>query len=64
MRKQPKSLGLSIDWTRESATCDPSDVSPNHRLFLCGACWRKGWRIKTTGVVNWDPIDQSGLANE
>ncbi len=62
MRKQLKSLGLSIDWTREIATCDPSYYHWNQWLFL--RMLEKGLAYQTTGVVNWDPIDQTVLANE
>lgn len=62
MRKQLKSLGLSIDWTREIATCDPSYYHWNQWLFL--RMLEKGLAYQTTGTVNWDPIDQTVLANE
>jgi leucyl-tRNA synthetase len=62
MRRQLKSLGLSIDWTREIATCDPSYYHWNQWLFL--RMLEKGLAYQTTGTVNWDPIDQTVLANE
>ena len=62
MRKQLKSLGLSIDWTREIATCDPSYYHWNQWLFL--RMLEKGLAYQTTGTVNWDPVDQTVLANE
>ncbi|SFE03854.1 leucine--tRNA ligase [Nitrosomonas sp. Nm166] len=62
MRKQLKSLGLSIDWMREIATCDPSYYHWNQWLFL--RMLEKGLAYQTTGTVNWDPIDQTVLANE
>ncbi len=62
MRKQLKSLGLSIDWEREIATCDPSYYHWNQWLFL--RMLKKGLAYQTTGTVNWDPIDQTVLANE
>ncbi len=62
MRKQLKSLGLSIDWTREIATCDSSYYHWNQWLFL--RMLEKGLAYQTTGTVNWDPIDQTVLANE
>ncbi|MBK6958958.1 MAG: leucine--tRNA ligase [Nitrosomonas sp.] len=62
MRKQLKSLGLSIDWTREIATCDSSYYRWNQWLFL--RMLKKGLAYQTTGTVNWDPIDQTVLANE
>ena len=62
MRKQLKSLGLSIDWDRELATCDPAYYRWNQWLFL--RMLEKGLAYQTTGTVNWDPIDQTVLANE
>jgi leucyl-tRNA synthetase len=62
MRRQLQSLGFAIDWKREVATCDPSYYRWNQWLFLrmleAGIAYRK------TGVVNWDPVDQTVLANE
>ncbi|CAE6494304.1 leucyl-tRNA synthetase [Nitrosomonas nitrosa] len=62
MRKQLKSLGLGIDWNREIATCDPHYYRWNQWLFL--RMLEKGIAYKKTQVVNWDPIDQTVLANE
>jgi len=62
MRKQLKSLGLSIDWAREFATCDSSYYHWNQWLFL--RMLEKGLAYQTTGTVNWDPVDQTVLANE
>lgn len=62
MRKQLKSLGLGIDWTREITTCDPHYYRWNQWLFL--RMLEKGIAYKQTQVVNWDPIDQTVLANE
>ncbi len=62
MRKQLKSLGLSIDWEREIATCDPSYYHWNQWLFL--RMLEKGLAYQKTGTVNWDPVDQTVLANE
>lgn len=62
MRKQLKSLGLSVDWDRELATCDPSYYHWNQWLFL--RMLEKGLAYQKTGTVNWDPIDQTVLANE
>ncbi len=62
MRKQLKSLGFSIDWTREIATCDPHYYRWNQWLFL--RMLEQGIAYKKTQVVNWDPIDQTVLANE
>ncbi len=62
MRKQLKSLGFAIDWTRELATCRPDYYRWNQWLFL--RMRERGIAYKKTGVVNWDPVDQTVLANE
>ncbi|HVA55858.1 MAG TPA: leucine--tRNA ligase [Gammaproteobacteria bacterium] len=62
MRKQLQSLGFAIDWSREIATCDPNYYKWNQWLFLC--MLEKGIAYKKTGSVNWDPVDQTVLANE
>ncbi|MBL8541396.1 MAG: leucine--tRNA ligase, partial [Betaproteobacteria bacterium] len=62
MRKQLQSLGFAIDWDRELATCTPEYYRWNQWLFL--RMLEKGLAYKTTGVVNWDPVDQTVLANE
>ena len=62
MRGQLKSLGFGIDWSRELATCDPSYYRWNQWLFL--RMLEKGIAYRKTGVVNWDPVDQTVLANE
>ncbi|NRB34509.1 MAG: leucine--tRNA ligase [Rhodobacteraceae bacterium] len=62
MRSQMKPLGLSIDWSREFATCDPEYYGQQQALFLdmleAGLVYRKN------AVVNWDPVDMTVLANE
>ena len=62
MRDQLKPLGLSIDWSREFATCDDDYVAQQQSLFLdfldAGLIYRKN------AVVNWDPVDMTVLANE
>ncbi len=62
MKKQLKSLGFALDWDREVTTCDPEYYRWNQWMFLrmleAGIAYRK------TGVVNWDPVDQTVLANE
>ena len=62
MREQMKPLGLSIDWSREFATCDPEYYGQQQALFLdmleAGLVYRKN------AVVNWDPVDMTVLANE
>jgi leucyl-tRNA synthetase len=62
MKKQLKSLGFAIDWDRELATCDPQYYRWNQWLFI--RMLQKGLVYKTTGTVNWDPVDQTVLANE
>jgi len=62
MKGQMKSLGLALDWSREIATCDPSYYKWNQWLFL--RMLEKGIAYRRTGVVNWDPVDQTVLANE
>ncbi|HEY3730094.1 MAG TPA: leucine--tRNA ligase [Steroidobacteraceae bacterium] len=62
MRAQLRSLGFAIDWQREFATCDPSYYHWNQWLFL--RMLERGIAYKKTGVVNWDPVDQTVLANE
>jgi leucyl-tRNA synthetase len=62
MRAQLRSLGFAIDWTRELATCDPSYYRWNQWLFL--RMLERGIAYKKTGVVNWDPVDNTVLANE
>ena len=62
MKKQLKSLGFAIDWDRELATCKPDYYRWNQWLFL--RMLEKGIVYQKTGVVNWDPVDQTVLANE
>jgi leucyl-tRNA synthetase len=62
MRTQMKALGFAIDWDREIATCDPSYYHWNQWLFL--RMLEQGIAYRKTGVVNWDPVDQTVLANE
>ncbi|HTQ77106.1 MAG TPA: leucine--tRNA ligase [Burkholderiales bacterium] len=62
MKRQLQSLGFALDWERELATCDPSYYRWNQWLFT--RLFRKGVAYKKTGVVNWDPVDQTVLANE
>ncbi len=62
MKKQLKSLGFAIDWSREFATCQPEYYRWNQWLFL--RMLDKGIAYQKTGVVNWDPLDRTVLANE
>ena len=62
MRKQLQALGFAIDWSREIATCDPKYYKWNQWLFL--RMLERGIAYRATGIVNWDPADQTVLANE
>ncbi|HSC95399.1 MAG TPA: leucine--tRNA ligase [Burkholderiales bacterium] len=62
MKRQLKSLGFAIDWSRELATCQPAYYRWNQWLFL--RMLERGLVYKKTGVVNWDSVDQTVLANE
>ncbi|MDO4442062.1 MAG: leucine--tRNA ligase [Moraxella sp.] len=62
MRGQLKSLGLSIDWSREFATCTPDYYKWEQWLFL--QLYKKGLVYKKLATVNWDPVDNTVLANE
>ncbi len=62
MRTQLKSMGLSLDWHREIATCDPSYYKHQQRMFL--DFLQNGLIDRKTAKVNWDPVDQTVLANE
>jgi leucyl-tRNA synthetase len=62
MKAQMQPLGLAYDWAREVATCDPSYYKWNQWFFL--KMLDKGIAYKKTQVVNWDPVDQTVLANE
>jgi leucyl-tRNA synthetase len=62
MRDQLKLLGLSLDWSREFATCDPEYYGKQQAWFL--ELYRRGLVYRKDGVVNWDPVDNTVLANE
>jgi leucyl-tRNA synthetase len=62
MKQQLQSLGFALDWERELATCKPEYYKWNQWLFL--RMLEKGIAYKKTQVVNWDPVDQTVLANE
>ncbi len=62
MKRQLKSLGFALDWSRELATCRPEYYRWNQWLFT--RLFRKGLAYRKSGVVNWDPVDQTVLANE
>src|SRR5215211_6817700 len=57
-----KRMGLSLDWSREFATCDPEYYGQQQRLFL--DFWRAGLVERKESWVNWDPVDGTVLANE
>ncbi len=62
MRGQLKQMGLAIDWSREFATCDPEYYVHQQRMFL--EFWKRGHAYRKESLVNWDPVDQTVLANE
>jgi leucyl-tRNA synthetase len=62
MKMQLQAMGLAIDWSREVATCDPTYYKWNQWLFL--KMLEKGIAYRKTQIVNWDPVDQTVLANE
>ena len=62
MRNQLKQLGLSIDWDREISTCSPSYYEHQQKFFL--DLYDKGLVYRKDNYVNWDPVDQTVLANE
>jgi leucyl-tRNA synthetase len=62
MKAQLKSMGLSLDWSREVATCDPAYYRHQQKMFL--DFLRAGLVERKQSKVNWDPVDQTVLANE
>ncbi|THD11761.1 leucine--tRNA ligase [Metallibacterium scheffleri] len=62
MRAQLKALGYAIDWSREFATCRPEYYVHEQRLFT--RLFKQGLVYRKNSVVNWDPVDQTVLANE
>jgi len=62
MKAQLKSMGLSLDWAREIATCDPAYYKHQQKMFL--DFLRAGLVERKLGKVNWDPVDRTVLANE
>ena len=62
MREQLKSIGCSLDWSREIATCDPDYYRHEQAMFL--DMLERGLVYRKESWVNWDPVDQTVLANE
>ncbi len=62
MRAQLKMMGLSLDWSREFATCDPEYYHQQQKLFL--DFYKAGFVHRQEADVNWDPVDMTVLANE
>jgi len=62
MKTQCQALGLAIDWSRELATCDPAYYKWNQWFFV--KMLENGLAYRKTQIVNWDPVDQTVLANE
>ncbi len=62
MRSQLKTMGYAIDWSREFATCKPDYYVNEQRMFV--RLLKKGVAYRKNSVVNWDPVDQTVLANE
>src|SRR5579864_184186 len=62
MKGQLKSMGLSLDWSRELATCDPEYYRHQQKMFL--DFWKAGLAYRKEAWVNWDPVDNTVLANE
>ncbi|MTV17588.1 MULTISPECIES: leucine--tRNA ligase [Bradyrhizobium] len=62
MKKQLRSIGLSLDWSREFATCDPSYYKHQQKMFL--DMLRAGLAEREKRKLNWDPVDMTVLANE
>jgi leucyl-tRNA synthetase len=62
MRGQLKSMGLAIDWSREVTTCDPSYYKHEQKMFI--EFYKKGIAYRKDSTVNWDPVENTVLANE
>src|SRR6266478_1685707 len=62
MKTQLKALGFALDWSRELTTCDPRYYRWNQWMFL--RMLEMGIAYQKTGIVNWDPVDKTVLANE
>ncbi len=62
MREQLRAMGFAIDWSREFATCDPDYYVHEQRMFV--RLFQQGLVYRKDSIVNWDPVDQTVLANE
>src|SRR5687767_6216993 len=62
MKAQLQQMGYAIDWSREFATCQPSYYVHEQRMFV--RLMKQGLAYRKNSVVNWDPVDQTVLANE
>lgn len=62
MRRQLKSMGLAIDWSREISTCEPAYYKHEQKMFI--DFYKKGLAYRKESVVNWDPVENTVLANE
>ncbi len=62
MKAQLKSMGLAIDWSREVSTCEPDYYKHEQKMFI--QFYEKGLAYRKESVVNWDPVDNTVLANE
>ncbi|MDR0296843.1 MAG: leucine--tRNA ligase [Rickettsia sp.] len=62
MRNQLKSIGFSYDWSREITTCDPDYYKHEQKFFL--ELYQRGLAYQKESLVNWDPVDNTVLANE
>src|ERR1700745_773513 len=62
MKKHLRSIGLSLDWSREFATCDPSYYKHQQKLFI--DFLKAGLAEREDRKINWDPVDMTVLANE
>ena len=62
MREQLKSIGLSYDWSKEVTTCNPEYYQHEQRFFL--EFLKRGIAYRKQAIVNWDPVDNTVLANE
>lgn len=62
MKAQLRQMGYAIDWSREFATCEPSYYVHEQRMFV--RLMKQGLAYRKNSVVNWDPVDQTVLANE